>query len=265
LAFGADLLDAPGLACGCHPHYDNAEGGNHDTRFCYLGERRLRVLRGRAAGRGLHPGVHGHTALVMDLDTGWRRSWAWARSPSEKTVGSTVFPAGRDVIADLVAAASAAGGDTVAIQPPVAASSASCRGFVLAPLREEVATSSASSRPRWTSATRRRRCGRSRAGETIQAWSPRHGPVGRAAHGRSALPGGHRLPGEMAVAARGIQRKPWARFVDRAPGRAPARPRGPRLGRRRANPRPAADRRRRDPRHARRHLRGGCHPAQPVS
>src|SRR5690606_30141052 len=26
------------------PHYDNAEGGTHDTRYCYLGERRLSQL-----------------------------------------------------------------------------------------------------------------------------------------------------------------------------------------------------------------------------
>jgi hypothetical protein len=26
------------------PHYDNTEGGTHDTRYCYLGERRLRLI-----------------------------------------------------------------------------------------------------------------------------------------------------------------------------------------------------------------------------
>ena len=42
---GLDLLGAAtGLRAAVVPHYDNAEGGNHDTRFCYLGERRLRVL-----------------------------------------------------------------------------------------------------------------------------------------------------------------------------------------------------------------------------
>src|SRR5262249_48294590 len=42
---GLDLLEAAtGLRAAVIPHYDNAEGGNHDTRFCYLGERRLRML-----------------------------------------------------------------------------------------------------------------------------------------------------------------------------------------------------------------------------
>src|SRR5664279_4626118 len=41
---GLDLLSALGLPVAVVPHYDNAEGGNHDTRFCYMGERRLRIL-----------------------------------------------------------------------------------------------------------------------------------------------------------------------------------------------------------------------------
>src|ERR1700694_3612003 len=41
---GLDLLAETGLRAAVIPHYDNAEGGNHDTRFCYLGERRLARL-----------------------------------------------------------------------------------------------------------------------------------------------------------------------------------------------------------------------------
>ena len=38
---GLDLLAMIGLRVAVIPHYDNAEGGTHDTRFCYLGEQRL--------------------------------------------------------------------------------------------------------------------------------------------------------------------------------------------------------------------------------
>jgi len=38
---GLDILAAIGMNCAVIPHYDNAEGANHDTRFCYLGEARL--------------------------------------------------------------------------------------------------------------------------------------------------------------------------------------------------------------------------------
>ena len=34
---GLDLLAIAGLSVAVIPHFNNAEGGNHDTRFCYLG------------------------------------------------------------------------------------------------------------------------------------------------------------------------------------------------------------------------------------
>ncbi|MGH3977313.1 MAG: hypothetical protein ACRDS9_28965, partial [Pseudonocardiaceae bacterium] len=43
-AEGMDLLAQIGLRAAVIPHYDNAEGGTHDTRFCYLGERRLQLM-----------------------------------------------------------------------------------------------------------------------------------------------------------------------------------------------------------------------------
>ena len=48
---GLDLLAEVGLNVAVIPHYDNAEGGNHDTRFCYLGERRLAMLEPELPGR----------------------------------------------------------------------------------------------------------------------------------------------------------------------------------------------------------------------
>lgn len=50
------------------PHYDNAEGGHHDTRFCYLGEPRLARLEQDLPDGTLIIGVDEHTALVCDLD-----------------------------------------------------------------------------------------------------------------------------------------------------------------------------------------------------
>ncbi len=68
---GLDLLgEATGLRAAVVPHYDNAEGGNHDTRFCYMGERRLRILEGLLPADTFVLGVDSHTALVLDLDRG---------------------------------------------------------------------------------------------------------------------------------------------------------------------------------------------------
>ena len=69
-ADGLDLLAEIGLPVAVIPHYDNNEGGNHDTRFCYLGERRLSMLEPELPDGAWVLGVDEHTALVMDLDAG---------------------------------------------------------------------------------------------------------------------------------------------------------------------------------------------------
>ncbi len=69
-AEGLDLLSEVGLHVALIPHYDNAEGGGHDTRFCYLGERRLSMLEPVLPEGAWVLGVDEHTALVIDLDAG---------------------------------------------------------------------------------------------------------------------------------------------------------------------------------------------------
>ena len=65
---GLDLLSAIGLRVAVIPHYDNAEGGTHDTRFCYMGERRLRMLEAQLPDGVDILGVDEHTACVIDID-----------------------------------------------------------------------------------------------------------------------------------------------------------------------------------------------------
>ena len=65
---GLDLLAEAGLEVAVIPHYDNAEGGTHDTRYCYLGEPRLRQLEDELPESAFVLGVDEHTALVLDLD-----------------------------------------------------------------------------------------------------------------------------------------------------------------------------------------------------
>ena len=67
---GLDLLGELGPDLAIIPHYDNAEGGTHDTRFCYLGERRLAMLETQLPDTGWVLGVDEHTACVLDLDAG---------------------------------------------------------------------------------------------------------------------------------------------------------------------------------------------------
>lgn len=65
---GLDLLGTIGINAAVVPHYDNRDGHGHDTRFCFLGERRLRALEDQMPPGTYVLGVDEHTALVLDLD-----------------------------------------------------------------------------------------------------------------------------------------------------------------------------------------------------
>ena len=65
---GLDVLSAIGVNAAVIPHWDNAEGGHHDTRFCYLGERRLEIFESMLDDDTFVLGVDEHTALVVDID-----------------------------------------------------------------------------------------------------------------------------------------------------------------------------------------------------
>ena len=65
---GLDILGEFGIRATVIPHFDNAEGGHHDTRFCYLGERRLQILERHFDDDEFVIGVDEHTGLVIDFD-----------------------------------------------------------------------------------------------------------------------------------------------------------------------------------------------------
>jgi hypothetical protein len=67
---GLDLLgEMTGLHAAVVPHYDNAEGGTHDTRFCYLGEPRLAALEAELPEETGVLGVDEHTAAILDVSS----------------------------------------------------------------------------------------------------------------------------------------------------------------------------------------------------
>jgi cyanophycinase-like exopeptidase len=65
---GLDLVRETGLRAAVIPHYSNAEGWTHDTRYCYMGERRLRLLEATLPEGCDILGVDEHTAAVIDID-----------------------------------------------------------------------------------------------------------------------------------------------------------------------------------------------------
>lgn len=64
---GLDLLGRFGLNLVVVPHWNNAEGGNHDTRFCFMGATRFDAMAAMLP-QGLPVlGLDEHTACILDL------------------------------------------------------------------------------------------------------------------------------------------------------------------------------------------------------
>jgi hypothetical protein len=97
---GLNLFGVLGLKVAVIPHYDNAEGGTHDTRFCYLGERRLAMLERELPADAAVLGVDEHTALILDLVAQEAEVVGRGGATVRKAGVSTVLPAGSKMTLD---------------------------------------------------------------------------------------------------------------------------------------------------------------------
>jgi len=91
---GLDLLGVLGLKVAVVPHYDNTEGGTHDTRYCYLGERRLARMEPELPPGAAVLGIDEHTALVVDLNTEEALVAGRGRVTIRRPGSQAVLPAG---------------------------------------------------------------------------------------------------------------------------------------------------------------------------
>jgi hypothetical protein len=66
---GLNLLECIGLKAAVVPHWNNAEGHNYDTRYCYMGEPRLRELEAQLPSDVALLGIDEYTACVLDAQT----------------------------------------------------------------------------------------------------------------------------------------------------------------------------------------------------
>lgn len=105
---GLNLVEqVTGLPAVVIPHYDNAEGGHHDTRFCYLGEHRLSIMEAELSDEAFVIGVDEHTAVLLDLDLRTATVLGNGSMTIRQRGRSVVHPAGRTVDFDLLASAGA--------------------------------------------------------------------------------------------------------------------------------------------------------------
>jgi len=94
---GLDLMAFCGLRVVVIPHYDNAEGGTHDTRYCYLGERRLARLERDLPDGAAILGIDEHTAAVIDLDAGSVEIAGRGMVTVRRRGSSTALPSGTTI------------------------------------------------------------------------------------------------------------------------------------------------------------------------
>jgi hypothetical protein len=221
---GLDLLTPLGLPVAVVPHYDNAEGGNHDTRFCYIGERRLEVLEAGLPGDVFILGVDGHTGLILDLDAESASVVGLGTVTVRKNGRSVVFPAGSvmpigalveaaagrrrpDLATDQEARGARSAGASAAAEPaPLAATH---------PLRDEVASLER------VFATSLEDCDVQAAvrailtlEETIQAWASDTDQSDAIGNARAALRAAIVSLGELAVRGTRDPAEALAPFVD---------------------------------------------------
>ena len=98
---GLDLLrELTGLQAAVIPHYDNHEGGTHDTRFCYLGETRLAMLEGQLPDDIGVLGVDEHTAALLDVEGRTLTVAGSGRVTVRRRGDSRTFAAGESVAFD---------------------------------------------------------------------------------------------------------------------------------------------------------------------
>jgi hypothetical protein len=64
---GLDLLGRYGIELAIVPHWDNAEGGTHDTRACFMGMDRFARLHALLPATAVVLGIDEHTAVTLDL------------------------------------------------------------------------------------------------------------------------------------------------------------------------------------------------------
>ena len=68
---GINLLEkATGIRAAVVAHYNNTQGGTHDTRYCFIGEKRMEVLESQLHADTAVLGLDEHTGISFDLDEG---------------------------------------------------------------------------------------------------------------------------------------------------------------------------------------------------
>lgn len=91
---GLDLLGAYGLDLAVVTHWNNTEGGTYDTRFCYMGEPRFRLLEQALPPTAAVLGIDEYTACLLDFAAGEAKVMAAGTVTVRRGGEERVYPSG---------------------------------------------------------------------------------------------------------------------------------------------------------------------------
>jgi cyanophycinase-like exopeptidase len=66
---GLNILGHSGMDVAVVPHWNNTSGGDHDTRYCFMGQPRWQVLEAMLPSRTAVLGIDEHTACILRIDS----------------------------------------------------------------------------------------------------------------------------------------------------------------------------------------------------
>lgn len=115
---GLDLLGEFGLNLVVVPHWNNAEGGTHDTSRCFMGESRFEKLTAMLEEPVPVLGIDEHTACIIDLASGTFAVRGIGSARLQQRQGARVFSAGEDYPVELLRGGETTSGSFEAADTP---------------------------------------------------------------------------------------------------------------------------------------------------
>jgi len=99
---GMDILGQFGFDLVVIPHWNNAEGGTHDTRFCFMGEPRFRSLESLIPQNVPVLGLDEHTACILDFEANQAEVKGIGQVTLRTSQGELSFNAGEHLPLDVL-------------------------------------------------------------------------------------------------------------------------------------------------------------------
>lgn len=91
---GLNLFGPYGLELTIIPHWNNSDGATHDTRYCFIGEPRMRLLEKALPDSATILGIDENTACIIDLENGECQLMGVGQVTVRRGGYETVYPTG---------------------------------------------------------------------------------------------------------------------------------------------------------------------------